>query len=65
MNHPYELANVWANFPFQAGLVFHKKIKLFITRTNGVAFTKYIDFLISSESYSGGVRYLFGRKDND
>jgi hypothetical protein len=58
---PIKLDHYWSSFPFQAGMVFNKRIELSFTYSGLSAYTKYDGFSISNRTYGAGIKYLFGK----
>jgi len=58
-NKAYDLKPYWTSFPLQAGALINKKIEVFFMYLKNTAFTDYISYSISSDSFNAGLRYHF------
>jgi hypothetical protein len=62
LNKPYDFKHYYTSLPFQAGALINKKIELFFMYVRNGAFTDYVYYSITSDSFNAGIRYHFAKK---
>lgn len=59
LNKPYDFKHYYTSLPLQAGALINKKIEVFFMYVRNSAFTDYVYYSITSDSFNAGVRYHF------